>query len=201
MNFAHDAQSLGRLDIAPLRAAVLALSEAEWTADTSRQQTFDAHTRTRTIKLIFDADYRHADPTVHDAWQRFSPLLSPIMDTARAFYLQSLRQRKVAAKNGPGYFVRVILTRLLPHAAITPHVDDGYSLKRCHRIHVPIVTNPGCLFTVGDLTFVMPEGEMWEINNRRIHAVRNDGADARIHLILDYVQPGETIFDIEPLTA
>jgi hypothetical protein len=38
-------------------------------------------------------------------------------------------------------------------------------------------------------------GEIWEINNRKYHAVRNLGEEARVHLILDYVVPGEEIQD------
>lgn len=201
MNFRDDAVKLGTFDITALRDQVAALTEADWSADTSRQQTFDAHTRTQTIKLIFDADYRHTDPTIHPEFAVFEPVIRPLMDHIRAYYLQSLRQRWIAEKHGSGYFIRAILTRLAPDAEITPHADDGHSLKRCHRIHVPILTNPDCLFTVGGLTWNMPAGEMWEINNRRIHAVRNEGKSTRIHLIMDYVQPGETVFDIEPLTA
>ncbi len=201
MNFKHDAVKLGTFDITALRDRVITLTDADWNADTSRQQAFDAHTRTQTVKLIFDADYRHRDPTVHPQFAAFEPLIKPMMDYICGYYQQSLRQRRIAEKNGPGYFIRTILTRLAPAAEITPHADDGHSLRRCHRIHVPVVTNPACLFTVGDLTWNMPAGEMWEINNRRIHAVRNDGTAPRVHLILDYVQPGETVFDIEPLTA
>jgi hypothetical protein len=201
MNFKDDAVRLGAFDITALRDQAAALTDADWSADASRQQTFDAHTRTQTIKLIFDADYRHSDPTVHADFAVFEPVIRPLMDHIRGWYLQSLRQRRIAEKHGPGYFIRAILTRLAPNAEITPHADDGHSLKRCHRIHMPIVTNPDCLFTVGDRTWHMPAGELWEINNRRVHAVRNSGATARIHLIMDYVQPGETVFDIEPLTA
>lgn len=202
MNLPVDAIKLGTFDITALRQAVLALTEDDWNADTSRQQTFDAHVATQAIRLIFDADYRHTDPTVHADFARFQPLIAPLMDHIRDNYLKSLRQRRIAEKHGPGYFIRIILTRLNPHAAITPHADDGYSLRRCHRIHMPVVTNPDCAFTVGDLTFTMPQGELWEINNRRVHAVRNDGDAGRIHLIFDYVQPGETVFDLdEPLTA
>ncbi|RME98570.1 MAG: hypothetical protein D6773_14225, partial [Alphaproteobacteria bacterium] len=112
------------------------------------------------------------------------------------------RQRRVIDRHGPGYFIRMILTRLQPRASITPHVDDGYSLKRCHRIHVPVLTTPDCTFTVGATTMNMRAGEMWEINNRAIHAVDNASDAPRVHLIMDYVQPGETVFDVEgPLTA
>lgn len=202
MNFSQDAVKLGAFDISSLRTTVLALGDDAWNADSSRQQVFDAHTRTQTLKLIADADFRHTDPTIHPAFRAFEPLIQPLMAHVRQVYLQTLRQRSVAEKHGPGYFIRALLTRLPAGAEIKPHIDDGYSLKRCHRIHVPIVTTPRTLFRVGDTRFHMAEGEMWEINNRRLHAVSNGGDTARIHLIMDYVQPGETVFDLDgPLTA
>jgi len=202
MNFAQDAVKLGAFDVTSLRTAVLALDDDAWNADSSRQQVFDAHTATQTLKLIADADFRHTGPTVHPAFHAFEPMIQPLMAHVRPFYLQTLRQRSVAEKQGPGYFIRALLTRLPAGAEIRPHIDDGYSLKRCHRIHVPIVTTPRTLFRVGETRFHMAEGEMWEINNRRLHAVSNGGDTARIHLIMDYVQPGETVFDLDgPLTA
>jgi hypothetical protein len=202
MNFAHDAQKLGAFDITELRAVVAGFDDAVWNADASRQKAFDAHTSTQSLKLIADSDFRHRNPTVHPAFTTLEPRLRPFMDHIRRHYLQTLRQRIVAEKNGPGYFIRALLTRLPPSAEIRPHIDDGESLKRCHRIHIPIISNPDSLFIVGNLRFHMREGEMWEINNRRTHAVKNDGAEARVHLIMDYVQPGETVFDLDgPLTA
>ena len=202
MNFERDAQYLGRFDISELRGIVETFAEDMWTEDASRQAAFNAHLATQTIKLIADADFRHTHPTHHAAFTRLEPQIRPLMDHIRGFYLQTLRQRRVAEQHGAGYFVRALLTRLPAGAEIRPHIDDGESLKRCHRIHVPLISNPDSLFVVGNLRFHMPEGEMWEINNRRTHAVHNAGAVARIHLILDYVQTGETVFDLDgPLTA
>ena len=202
MHFASDVVKLGSFDVSALRTTILGLDDAVWQADPSRQKVFDAHTSTQTLKLIADADFRHTDPTVHPSFRLFEPMLEPFMQHIRSFYLQSLRQRSVAEKHGPGYFIRALLTRLGPGTEITQHVDDGYSLKRCHRIHVPIITSRETIFRVGDTRFHMAQGEMWEINNRRIHAVTNGGDVARIHLIMDYVQPGEVVFDLDgPLTA
>jgi len=202
MNFAHDAVKLGTFDVSALKASVLDLPEAAWTADSSRQQVFDAHTSTQTLKLIADADFRHSQPTIHALFDRFEPLIAPLTAHIRQTYLQTLRQRSVAEKHGPGYVIRALLTRLPASTEIRPHIDDGYSLARCHRIHVPLVTSPQTMFRVGDTRFHMAEGEMWEINNRRIHAVTNGGDVARIHLIMDYVQPGEIVFDLDgPVTA
>lgn len=202
MNFAQDAQKLGSFDISDLRTVVQAFADDVWNTDPSRQAAFNAHNSTQTVKLIADADFRHANPTYHAIFATLEPKIRPLMEHIRGHYLQTLRQRRVAEQNGPGYFIRALLTRLPAGAEIRPHIDDGESLKRCHRIHVPVISNPDSLFTVGRLRFHMPEGEMWEINNRRTHAVRNDGAEARVHLIMDYVQPGEIVFDLDgPLTA
>lgn len=202
MNLKDDFAFLGQLDITPLTKKVAALSEGDWLEDQARQEIFEAHTDTQTIKLLFDPDYRHTDPTVHAALNEFRPAIEPLLLHIENNYKKTMRQRKTIAKFGPGYFIRIILTRLAPHSRITKHVDDGHSLKRCHRIHMPVVTNDKCIFHVGATSRTLREGELWEINNRRVHAVDNDGEAARIHLIMDYVQPGERVFDIEgPLTA
>lgn len=68
-------------------------------------------------------------------------------------------------------------------------------MMRSHHVHIPIISNADVLFHVGDTSITMQEGEMWEINNRREHAVENQGAIDRVHLILDYVIPGEKVRD------
>jgi hypothetical protein len=135
MNFGHDAQKLGSFDISGLKAAVAAFGDEAWTADASRQAAFNAHASTQTLKLIADSDFRHTDPTYHAAFEGLEAHLLPLMAHIRAYYLQTMRQRRVAEQYGPGYFIRALLTRLPPGAEIKPHIDDGESLKRCHRIH------------------------------------------------------------------
>ncbi len=202
MNLQTDMLMLGEFDIAGLADQVRLISDHDWSEDQKRQEIFEAHTHTQTIKLLFDPDYRHSDPTRHSAFDTYELMLAPLMAHIEHNYQKTMRQRKVVSRNGPGYFIRVILTRLLPHSEITPHADDGHSLKCCHRIHVPIITNTDCTFRVGASARHMRVGEMWEINNRRVHAVNNDGDAARVHLIMDYVQPGEKVFDTEgTLTA
>jgi hypothetical protein len=66
---------------------------------------------------------------------------------------------------------------------------------RSHRYHVAIRTNPLVDFGIGDRVQHFAPGEVWEINNRKYHAVRNLGQEGRVHLILDYVVPGEEIRD------
>lgn len=197
MDIGRDARKLGSFEIDALIAKIRMLTPEDWLADATRQKIFQAHDSTETIKLIADSDFRHEKPTTRKLYDHFAPELSPLMDHIRSQFSQSIRQQKLINEHGPGYFIRTILTRLPAGAEIRAHRDEGYSLKRSHRIHMPIVSNPDVQFQVGDLMFHMPVGEMWEINNRRVHAVKNGGSEARIHLIMDYVQPGETIFDAE----
>ena len=90
-----------------------------------------------------------------------------------------------------GYFVRANLVRLQSGGTITEHTDNNFSLVHSHRVHLPIITNAEVGFMVGNKSINMKEGELWEINNRRLHSVNNAGPEDRVHLILDYVIPGE----------
>lgn len=67
------------------------------------------------------------------------------------------------------------------------------------RNHFPIITNNGVEFEVGEDVRHLAAGEIWEINNRDYHAVRNTSDNARVHMIIDYVVPGEQIADPEGL--
>ena len=83
------------------------------------------------------------------------------------------------ASNSDGYFIRIILTRLRPGTNINRHRDDGKSLVRSHRYHVAINTNPLVDFFIGDQANHFAAGEIWEINNRAYHAVRNASSEPR----------------------
>lgn len=192
MYFAGNYRSIGQVDIAPLRQAVDALGEAAWDESAQRQQIYRAHRSTRTIGLIYDEDMRHDRPTRRPAFDAMEALLAPAMARIRDYYAPAHAAAGTPLSNG--YFVRIVLVRLAAGAEVTSHTDNGPSLKRAHRIHLPILTNERVLFAVkGDIRH-MPAGALWEINNRRPHAVRNGGAD-RIHAILDYVIPGEHVDD------
>ena len=83
-------------------------------------------------------------------------------------------------------YPRVMLARMAPGGVIKPHRDANPAAKWPHKVHVPLLTNPDVGFLVGDRVYHLPEGEAVEVNNLGIHAVRNDGASDRIHLIFEY---------------
>ena len=170
-------RQIGGFEIPELKAKVLALTDDDWNAVTWRQERFEAHKDTQTIALIFDKDYRHENPTRHDKYVELDcqRLFEPFVEEIADYF------------TGSGYIVRAVLIRLKPGGVIPTHVDTGPSLTQGRRIHVPIATSDDCIFTVGGEAINMREGEMWEINNTRIHSVENGSAEGRIHLIIDWV--------------
>lgn len=180
---------IGAVDPEPLRHAIESLGEEAWSEYGFRQQTYYAHKRTQTIPLLYDADLRHTDPTTWPGLTQFQPALEPV--------LQKIRDANPPVPGGAedGYFIRIILARLNPHGWINRHRDDGDTLLRSHRNHLAITTNPLVEFEVGDEARYLAPGDIWEINNRAEHAVRNKSDHARVHMIIDYVVPGERIDD------
>lgn len=73
---------------------------------------------------------------------------------------------------------------------VPTHIDIHYYWRTHLRIHIPVITNPGVLFTCGDETVHMAPGECWVFDSSRWHDVQNRGADQRIHLVLDTVGGG-----------
>lgn len=87
---------------------------------------------------------------------------------------------------GAGYFTHIMFLRLPGRKHIDVHVDSGEKFSVNHRIHIPVITNPKVLFTVGGETIHMRAGEIIEIENTRPHGVNNFSDEARIHLLVDW---------------
>jgi aspartyl/asparaginyl beta-hydroxylase (cupin superfamily) len=193
MYFDGSFRHIGTIDPQALVHAVESIDEQGWQEFAHRQQKFSVHRQTQTIPLLFDDDMRHTDPTAWPRLAQFESMLEPVLG-------QIVAANPPAADSAEdGYFVRIILTRLSPGSYITPHRDKGDSLKRSHRNHLALTTNPLVDFGIdGEIRHFAP-GEIWEINNRKFHAVRNLGDQPRIHMILDYVVPGEEIHDPDGL--
>lgn len=79
---------------------------------------------------------------------------------------------------------------LAPGREVPSHVDIHYYWRTHLRIHIPVVTNPGVLFTCGTETVHMAAGECWLFDSFRIHEVQNKGDQQRVHLVIDTVGGG-----------
>jgi hypothetical protein len=170
-------RQLGAVDIAALRAAVLAVPDAVWDAENaSKPNRFEVLDATRHIVFRFTdspRDWRSS----HDraAWSRWRGLLEPVLTEAVRHYSYK-----------PGAFPRVMLARMPAGGVILPHVDAGAAAKWPHKIHVPVLTNTGVVAFFGGAERHFPPGEAVEVNNLGPHWVRNNGDTDRVHLIFEY---------------
>jgi len=80
---------------------------------------------------------------------------------------------------------KCIITKLKPGGVIAPHIDEGLSPEYYQRYHIPLNSEPGSLFLCGDEIVGMQTGDVWWVNNREMHEVKNNSADDRIHLIVE----------------
>lgn len=166
------------LDLTPLQEKVAKLTESDW-EKSDRHTQFAIHKETQSIQLLND-DMSHTEPLKTRYYDAFADEVNPILDQLERHF-------------GPqGTFIRALLARLNGRSEINPHVDKGYSLVNCNRIHIPIVTNEKVTFTVGGESRALAVGEVWEINNADVHAVTNTSEQPRVHLIIDWT-PTETL--------
>lgn len=98
--------------------------------------------------------------------------------------------------NGVG-LGRVMIIKVEPGGVVNPHVDPLTYFEVHSRFHIPIKTNPDVIFyndqrQIGEH---MPYKVLCRLNNRIIHAMRNDGIEDRIHLLVDVeTSDGNQIF-------
>lgn len=56
------------------------------------------------------------------------------------------------------------------------------------RLHVPLITNKGAVFTMNDGEHHLDVGYAYKFNPLSPHAVENRGKDPRFHLVMDVLQ-------------
>lgn len=79
----------------------------------------------------------------------------------------------------------VVLDGLAPGTKIHRHYDKPNLYSFCHRVHVPIITDPNVKFFIDDNPYFFKAGEFFEFDNKRFHMVHNDSDIFRIHLVID----------------
>lgn len=77
------------------------------------------------------------------------------------------------------------LARLDPESEIGEHVDSGNFLTKCHRIHIPLKTNPDVAYCIDNIEYHWPSGKIYEFDNTRLHSVKNRSKEQRIHLVVN----------------
>ena len=72
--------------------------------------------------------------------------------------------------------VRILLKE--PRSTLSWHRDPE------SRLHIPIITNPGCLMVIENVAKHLPaDGSAWITNNIKYHNAFNGGEENRVHLV------------------
>jgi hypothetical protein len=166
---------LGTADVSALIERAKTAPESQWQSqDEEKPNNFanlddTSHIIFRFVNVSVNAFDFHDSPI----WDEWKGVLLPIMEQAA---------KRLGYKNYR--FPRVMLARLPPGGKISPHADLSAS-HYIHKIHVPLITNSGTMIHVGDQVRHLPAGEMFEVYNKRNHAVENHVDLDRIHLIFE----------------
>ncbi len=197
MNIKSDFRDICQLNVSALIEKIESLGDEPWYEDVTRQQTFDIHKSTQSIRLVDNIEPGTTKAKVHPLYAELKQELAPVLGAVKRDIDKRVNAKKLEKEYGKSCFVRIVLARLDEQGEIRRHKDTGESLMYVHRVHCPLITNDSCDFHVGDSTRKLGVGEIVEINNRRLHGVENNGSQKRVHLIVDYYVPGEKVVDID----
>ncbi len=166
---------LGPVDVDPLIERVKNIPESQWISENEDKPNKFARLND-TRHIIFR--YINSGGDVFDfhefpIWDEWKDALLPIMEqAAKSLGYENYR------------FPRIMFALLPAGGEISRH-SDGNASHYIHKIHVPLISNSETIFHVGSQSKHLPVGEIVEVNNKRVHAVRNDGDQDRIHFIFE----------------
>jgi len=177
---------IGTVDVVPLLMTITAKPDL-WNVHKFRTTyTGTPHTDVDDIWLRFSAGPKIRDPDdISEVIEDTAPVFYPAwheLPQVRSIVFDLMRRVEAIALH------RVIISRLRPGGAITAHRDaDGAytSIESGARYHVAVQGLPGSLYHCGGETVQMLTGQVWWFNHLETHAVENNSADDRIHLMVD----------------
>jgi len=163
---------IGKYDTRKIAETVSALPSSSWNEFTYRQDNIIGHRHTMTIPIMFN-ELPEAKKKAPKFYEMFSTHLTNLES-----YLGSVTEHSNIR--------RANLVLLRANCSIGRHKDATELLNVTRRFHLPITTNPACLFEVDGEIMHIPIGEIWEINNTgKLHSVNNGWMFDRIHLVVD----------------
>jgi len=155
--------------------SVSAFTEEEWNKYSDRKKTGGmAAANSDTIPLIYDPRSNFESRVEHEKYEEFK------------IYIDEISKIAIPAL-GCNEPKQAMFTRLHARSEIKKHKDKGPVTAKTHRVHLSIITNEMCIFTVGEESLNMRAGDVWVIDNvGKYHSVSNGGDIHRIHLIVDF---------------
>jgi hypothetical protein len=214
-------RDLGPVDVSAIAAVVRTLTEADWTANTFRQDALAASVHSVTDNILMKTEWHpsatstgigHFEDLVH-VWakergldpKQYLPIAREETDVWPVYTMPDWLRYKAAVQpiidqvlgylNQPGGVItRLALVRLRGGSQIAPHIDQHAMAAKAHRIHVSLSESPSVIYKIGGRKFTMRSGRAYDFNNRLRHSVRNNGRQPRVNIFIDYyANPGLVI--------
>ena len=110
-------------------------------------------------------------------YEDWKPVIAPLLD-----YIANKRY-------GEGVFNKCMIAVMKPGAKIPLHWDQDPTFTVTRRFHVPLVTDRDVIFDINHQMYNFEAQRLVEINNLKIHGVRNQSNITRAHFIADYFHP------------
>lgn len=181
MDIDVEQRCLGEVDVQALRDAILEQEPEAWHEQLNRQQTYEVHSDTESIVLLFcDESWPDGEIYKEPGWDRLADIAMPVVDDIIARHYEP-----------GGTLLRAMAAKLKVQGRIRPHRDTLRSFHMGHRIHIPITSNEYVRFTIAGKPYSFEPGKAYELNNQLTHSVVNMGDEDRITFIFDYVPPDQ----------
>jgi quercetin dioxygenase-like cupin family protein len=162
-------------DAAHLKADLEKIGSVEWTPHFNPQYYEGAWSGAALRSVNGLTTQLFADPSKKKLYAD-----TPILERCR-YIREVLRAFKCSLET-------VRLLKLEPGSRIHEHRDFDLGERwGVVRVHIPVLTHPEIEFILDGERVVMNEGESWYLDLSLPHRVENNGATARIHLVIDCV--------------
>lgn len=92
----------------------------------------------------------------------------------------------------------VRLMALGPNVKVHEHRDGKCGFPwGALRLHIPVITNPAAHIVIGGQTYHWDAGRLWFGDFDRLHYVRNNGLEPRVHVVVDTMVT-QAVLDLFP---
>jgi hypothetical protein len=136
-------------------------------------------------------NYDHSKKSALTPFGEQLPYLREVVE--RNFHLENLNFARLAEMCDSVTF---------PHRDLLELDDIPAESRNAHRMHVPLVTNDGALFSEDNVVYRMSAGDVWFFDASREHGAAVLCPQTRTHLILDFTDAGAARdvvrFDLAP---
>lgn len=175
----------GKIDIEPFLPLIAKYQTSELWNDPFRIKNNGSHKSTENLSFVWtpilDQDF-------------FSSYINPdVIGTDLEQVYQTVTQQVLQLV--PGKPLRATLIRMQPQSVIKYHLDGVHEVwQACHRIHLPIITEPEVKFyykwldesgNLREASKHLEVGTLVEIDNFVPHGVAHKGHSVRYHLMYD----------------